>query len=90
MTWYKVKTRNHGFQKRLWEVGQVVEVPDDQPQPPHHFEKIGTPSAPEVKQPEVHTLAELGKQPEVKGGMASSLPKLDESPFKKRKQLKRK
>ena len=76
MAKYKVITRCHGFRRRIWEVGTIVDIAPGE-NPPRHFVKIDDNSVP-VPVPVVsdkHSLSEIRKPPEVVGGMGSSFIK---------------
>ena len=73
---YKVITTCHGFKRRYWEKGTIVELEDNE-NPPHHFVLVG--SGEDVdsgKKNPVDTspiaFSQM-KQPVVVGGFASSL-----------------
>lgn len=73
MAKYKVVTRCHGFRKRLWEIGQIVEI-DPSENPPKHFVLVQGEVPAKPVETDQMPLSALGKSPEVKGGMASSMP----------------
>lgn len=76
---YKVLRNCHGFMRRYWEAGQIVELADDA-KPPHHFALIDENAAP-VKDPMApvpvvgNTLASYQNAPTIKTGMAAGLEK---------------
>ena len=74
MAKYIVKTRCHGFRRRIWEVGQIVDI-DPTENPPHHFVRIKDDATQKVEEKvsDQQPLSSFGKTPEVKGGMASSM-----------------
>jgi hypothetical protein len=77
MAKYKVLRRCHGFRRRLWEAGTVVDI-DPSENPPYHFELIKDNEIPQAVKPVVDDkipLSAMAKPPEVVGGMGSSLPK---------------
>lgn len=88
MAKYKVIRRCHGFRRRLWEEGQIVDI-DPSENPPHHFVMIEDKEVPKVEPiKDVHSLADLQKTPEVKGGMGLGLPKEEPIQFRTRKRKK--
>lgn len=76
---YKVLRNCHGFQRRYWTAGDIVELEDDA-KPPHHFLEIKEDASP-VKDPMapvpvvLSTLASYQQVPEIKTGMAAGLTK---------------
>ena len=73
MAKYKVVTRCHGFRKRLWEIGQIVEI-DPSENPPKHFVLVQGEIIAKPFESDQMPLSALGRPAEVKGGMASSMP----------------
>ncbi len=78
---YKVIRNCHGFQRRYWEAGKIVEL-DDNEKPPHHFLLIEEGEVKKVKDPmapvsvELNTLSSYQTSPTIKTGMAAGLEKM--------------
>ena len=71
---------SHGFQRRFWEMGQITELPDGSPVPPH-FELVEG-SVVEAVKPVLHepiALSELVSKPIPRTGMMAGVP-LPEEP----------
>lgn len=85
MKTYRVKTRCFGFKRKLWEVGQIVDLGDNET-PPHHFVLISSTEAKEAKKVVVEkpmSFSEMQKaEKKDAGGFASGLNK---KPFGKKK-----
>ncbi len=71
---YKVARRCHGFKGRMWEEGQIVDL-EDNDIPPYHFVRTDESPITEVKTEPLVALSDMGKIPEVKGGMNAGLEK---------------
>ena len=76
---YKVARNCHGFKRRYWEAGTIVEFDDDE-QPPRHFELIDDSKAKvkDIMAPtpvELSTLSSYHQGPQITTGMAAGLEK---------------
>lgn len=80
MKTYRVLRQCNGFKRRMWFKDQVVTLEDNE-KPPYHFQLVedSTKSEPIViEKPKPITLAELGKQPVVVGGMNTTKEVLEQ------------